>query len=67
MLENAIYWINLHPMDGIACFAITYPLDSNLSAVIHNIICPLYNWALINFISVHEHTNESIFADLEPP
>ena len=30
-LDNAIHWINLHPMDGAESFTIIYLLDSNLS------------------------------------
>ena len=30
-VDNAIHWINHYPVDSVACFANTYPLDSNLS------------------------------------
>lgn len=30
-LDNAILWINLYTVDSAICFAITYPLDSDLS------------------------------------
>ena len=29
--DNAIHWINLYPVDNAIRFAITYPLDSDLS------------------------------------
>ena len=29
--DNAIHWINLYPVDNALRFAITYPLDSDLS------------------------------------
>ena len=29
--DNAIHWINLFPVDNAINFAITYPLDSDLS------------------------------------
>ena len=29
--DNTIYWINLYPVDNAVRFAITYPLDSDLS------------------------------------
>ena len=30
-LDNAIHWINLYPEDNAIRYAITYPLDSDLS------------------------------------
>ena len=30
-LVNAVYWINLYPVDNAIRFVITYPLDSDLS------------------------------------
>ena len=30
-LDNAIRRINLYPVDSVVCFAIIYPLDSDLS------------------------------------
>ena len=35
--DNAMYWINLYPIDSAVHFAITYPLDS--------VIFPLNDWA----------------------
>ena len=29
--DNSIHWINLYPVDNAIRFAITYPLDSDLS------------------------------------
>ena len=29
--DSAIHWINLYPVDNAIRFAITYPLDSDLS------------------------------------
>ena len=34
MVDTAIQWINLYAPDKAAGFPITYPLDSNLSAVL---------------------------------
>lgn len=28
-VDNAIHWINCYSVDNVACFANTYPLDSN--------------------------------------
>ena len=31
-VNNAIHWINLHPMNGAISFPSTHPLDSHLSS-----------------------------------
>ena len=41
-LDNAIHWIKLSLLDNIICFAITYPLDSDL---LDSIIHTFYNLA----------------------
>ena len=30
-VDNAIHWINHHPVDSVVCFVNIYPLDSDLS------------------------------------
>ena len=30
-VDNAILWINPHPLDSVVCFVNTYQLDSDLS------------------------------------
>ena len=39
-MDNAIHQINQYPLDSATGFAITYPLDSDLSIAIHR----LNNW-----------------------
>ena len=34
MVDNAIYWINLYPVDNVDGINNTYPLDSDLSGLL---------------------------------
>ena len=67
LLDSAIHWIKLYPVDNAIRFAITYPLDITIYPL-DSVISPLYNRTL-NFnqmleITVLDVYNEYVWEDI---